>query len=328
MAEKVLQVKNLKTYFYTEEGVVHGVDGLSYDLEAGETLAIVGESGCGKSVSSLSILRIIPTPPGKIEAGSEVLFKGKNLATLKEKEMEKIRGNDIAMIFQEPMTSLNPVLTTGEQIYQSLRYHQHLTKKQGREKAIEIMKLVGIPSPERMIDQYPHQLSGGMRQRVMIAMALACEPTILIADEPTTALDVTIQAQILKLMNQLREKLGTSIILVTHDMGVVAEMADNVLVMYAGQAVEYSDVHSIFAEPLHPYTQGLLKSIPSLTETVDRLYAIKGSVPSATNFPKGCRFAPRCEKCMKICEETNPELYEAGNGRKVRCHLYAGGKAE
>lgn len=325
MAEKVLEVKHLKTYFYTEEGVVHGVDDLSYDLEQGETLAIVGESGCGKSVSSLSLLRIIPTPPGKIEEGSEILFEGKNLAELKEKEMEKIRGNDIAMIFQEPMTSLNPVLTTGEQIYQSLHYHQHMNKKQARERAIEMLKLVGIPSPERMIDQYPHQLSGGMRQRVMIAMALACNPKILIADEPTTALDVTIQAQILRLMADLRKKLNTATILITHDMGVVAEMADNVLVMYAGQGVEYAPVNDIFAKPLHPYTQGLLKSIPKLNEKVDRLYAIKGSVPSAVNFPKGCRFAPRCEHCMEICKETNPDLFEVEGGRKVRCHLYAKG---
>lgn len=326
MGEKVLQVKNLKTYFYTEEGVVHGVDDLSYDLEQGETLAIVGESGCGKSVSSLSLLRLIQSPPGRIEQGSQILFDGRNLAELKEREMEKIRGNDIAMIFQEPMTSLNPVMTCGEQIYQSLHYHQHMNRKKSRGRVVEMLKLVGIPSPERVMDQYPHQLSGGMRQRVMIAMALACEPRILIADEPTTALDVTIQAQILKLMTDLRKKLNTAIILITHDMGVVAEMADNVMVMYAGQGVEYSPVYDIFEKPLHPYTQSLLKSIPKLNEKVNRLYAIRGSVPSAANFPKGCRFAPRCEQCRQICLEKNPELIDIGNGRKVRCHLYNKGE--
>lgn len=323
MSENVLEVKHLKTYFYTEEGVVHGVDDLSYCLKQGETLAIVGESGCGKSVSSLSLLKIIQSPPGKIEPGSEIIFEGKDLVSLPEREMEKIRGNDISMIFQEPMTSLNPVLTAGEQIYQSLHYHQHMNKKQARAKAIEMLRLVGIPAPERMIDQYPHQLSGGMRQRVMIAMALACNPKILIADEPTTALDVTIQAQILQLMKDLQDKLNTSIILITHDMGVVAEVADNVMVMYAGQAVEYGNVYDIFKDPKHPYTQGLLKSIPSLNKTVDRLYAIPGSVPSAVNFPKGCRFAPRCQYCTEKCKSESPDNYDIGGNRQVRCHLYA-----
>ena len=324
MENKILEVKNLRTWFYTEEGIVHSVDGLSYDLKEKETLAIVGESGCGKSVSSLSVMRIVQSPPGKIEPGSEILFEGKDLLKLSEKEMQGIRGNDISMIFQEPMTSLNPVFTVGQQIHQILHYHQKISKSKAREHAIEMLRLVGIPSPDLVVDQYPHQLSGGMRQRVMIAMALSCNPRILIADEPTTALDVTIQAQILRLMADLKEKFNTAIILITHDMGVVAEMADNVLVMYAGQAIEYAPVQEIFAEPRHPYTQGLLKSIPKLHEEVDRLYAIKGSVPSAVNFPTGCRFAPRCEKCTAICKEKAPELHDTGDGRKVRCHLYAG----
>ena len=325
MDNVILEVKNLKTYFYTEEGIVHSVDGLSYQLKEKETLAIVGESGCGKSVSSLSVLRIIQSPPGKIESGSEILFHGKDLLKYSEKEMQNIRGNEISMIFQEPMTSLNPVFTVGQQIHQVLHYHQKISKKAARERAIEMLKLVGIPSPELTIDQFPHQLSGGMRQRVMIAMALACNPHILIADEPTTALDVTIQAQILRLMLELKEKLNMAIILITHDMGVVAETADNVLVMYAGQAIEYGSARDIFAAPRHPYTQGLLKSIPKLNEDVDRLYAIKGSVPSAANFPEGCRFAPRCEHCREICREKAPGLYQMENGRQVGCHLDAGG---
>ncbi|MEG0214779.1 MAG: ABC transporter ATP-binding protein [Hungatella sp.] len=324
MENKILEVKDLKTYFYTEEGVVHSVDGLSYELRERETLAIVGESGCGKSVSSLSVMRIIQSPPGKIESGSQILFEGKDILKISENEMQNIRGNEISMIFQEPMTSLNPVFTVGQQIHQILHYHQKINKNQAKQRAIEMLKLVGIPSPELVVDQYPHQLSGGMRQRVMIAMALSCNPRILIADEPTTALDVTIQAQILRLMIDLKSKFNTAIILITHDMGVVAEMADNVLVMYAGQAIEYAAVTDIFSDPKHPYTQGLLQSIPKLHEEVERLYAIKGSVPSAVDFPKGCRFAPRCQKCMDICNKQAPDLYEVGNGRKVRCHLYAG----
>lgn len=323
MEKMILEVKNLRTYFYTEEGVVHGVDNLNYQLREKETLAIVGESGCGKSVSSLSLLRIIQSPPGKIEEGSEILFDGKDLLKLSEKEMQSIRGNEISMIFQEPMTSLNPVMTVGQQMYQILHYHQKMNKKEARGRTVEMLQFVGIPSPEMVVDEYPHQLSGGMRQRVMIAMALSCNPRVLIADEPTTALDVTIQAQILKLMADLRERFGTSIVLITHDMGIVAEMADNVLVMYAGQGIEYAGVKEIFAEPKHPYTEGLLKSIPKLHEEVERLYAIKGSVPSAVNFPRGCRFAPRCEKCTELCKEKEPPFYELADGRKVRCHLYA-----
>ena len=321
MEDKILEVKNLKTYFYTEEGVIRSVDGLSYSLKEKETLAIVGESGCGKSVSSLSVMGIVQSPPGKIEPGSEILFQGQNLLNLTERQLQRIRGNEISMIFQDPMTSLNPVFTVGQQIRQILYYHQKISRKQARERGIALLKLVGIPAPELVIDQYPHQLSGGMRQRVMIAMALSCNPRILIADEPTTALDVTIQAQILRLMTELKEQFNTAIILITHDMGVVAEMADNVLVMYAGQAIEYGPVQDIFAEPGHPYTRGLLKSIPKLHEDVDRLYAIKGSVPSAANFPQGCRFAPRCEDCRDICLREVPPFYEAGSGRNVRCHF-------
>ncbi|MEE0766242.1 MAG: ABC transporter ATP-binding protein, partial [Christensenellales bacterium] len=263
--EKVLEVKNLKTYFYTDEGVIPAVDGVDFSLERGETLAIVGESGCGKSVTSLSILRLIANPPGRI-IGGEILYNGKNLLSLTEKEMRSVRGNDISMIFQEPMTSLNPVFPVGKQIMESLTFHQHMTKEQARERAIEMLRLVEIPNPEKCIHNYPHQLSGGMRQRVMIAMALACNPKILIADEPTTALDVTIQAQILKLMAGLQEKTQTSIILITHDLGIVAQIARNVMVMYAGEEVEYADVRTIFKDPRHPYTIGLLKSIPSINE--------------------------------------------------------------
>ena len=277
--EKVLEVKNLKTYFYTDEGVIPAVDGVDFNLARGETLAIVGESGCGKSVTSLSILRLIANPPGRIIDG-EILYNGKNLLSLTEKEMRSVRGNDISMIFQEPMTSLNPVFPVGKQIMESLTFHQHMTKEQARERAIEMLRLVEIPNPEKCIHNYPHQLSGGMRQRVMIAMALACNPKILIADEPTTALDVTIQAQILKLMAGLQEKTQTSIILITHDLGIVAQIARNVMVMYAGEEVEYADVRTIFKDPRHPYTIGLLKSIPSINEERDTLYTIRARLPA------------------------------------------------
>lgn len=318
MSETILEVKNLKTYFYTEEGVVPAVDGLDFSLKDGETLAIVGESGCGKSVTSLSVLGLIKNPPGRIIDG-EILYRGEDLCKVKEKRMRQIRGNDISMIFQEPMTSLNPVFTIGHQIMESLIYHQNYNKAQARERAIEMLRLVGIPDPEKNVDYYPHQISGGMRQRVMIAMALACNPKILIADEPTTALDVTIQAQILRLLADLRDKTGTAIILITHDLGIVAQTAENVMVMYGGQAVEYSDVKSIYKDPLHPYTVGLLKSIPKLHEEQEKLYNIRGSIPSPHEFPKGCRFSPRCEDCMDICREHMPELATLADGRKVRC---------
>ncbi|NLM44884.1 MAG: ABC transporter ATP-binding protein [Clostridiales bacterium] len=323
MKESILKVSNLKTYFYTDEGVIPGVDGVDFEVKKRETLAIVGESGCGKSVTSLSILRLIPNPPGKIIEG-EILYNGKDLLKFSEKEMRKIRGNEISMIFQEPMTSLNPVFTVGRQIMESLIIHQNMNKAQARERAIEMLKLVGIPLPEKRIDNYPHQLSGGMRQRVMIAMALACNPKILIADEPTTALDVTIQAQILRLMCDLKEKIDTSIILITHDLGVVAQIAENVMVMYAGKAVEYADVKSLFQNPLHPYTVGLLNSIPKINQQQEKLYNIKGNVPSPRNYPKGCRFAPRCEEAEKICLDKEPQLITVNGNRKVRCWKYKG----
>ena len=326
MSEKaLLEVKDLKTYFYTEEGVTPAVDGLSFTLQDGGTLAIVGESGCGKSVTSLSILRIFPSPPGKI-VGGDILYKGESLLKKSEKEMRKIRGNEISMIFQEPLTSLNPVFTVGQQICETLKMHQGLNKKQAREKGIEMLKKVGIPTPEKVIDDYPHQLSGGLRQRVMIAMALACNPAILIADEPTTALDVTIQAQILKLLGDLKKEMNTAIILITHDLGIVAQIAQNVMVMYAGQAVEYADVRTLFKNTLHPYTLGLLKSIPVIGDDKDSMFSIKGSIPSAKDYPKGCRFCPRCDRAMGKCMNEAPELTEAEPGHWVRCWLYEGGK--
>ena len=325
MSEKILEVKNLKTYFYTDEGRIPAVDGVDFSLERGETLAIVGESGCGKSVTSLSILRLIASPPGKIVDG-EILYNGKDLLKLSEKEMRSVRGNDISMIFQEPMTSLNPVFTVGKQIMESLIYHQNMTKEQARERAIEMLRLVEIPNPEKCITNYPHNLSGGMRQRVMIAMALACNPKILIADEPTTALDVTIQAQILKLMADLQKKTEAGIILITHDLGIVAQIARNVMVMYAGEAVEYADVKSIFKDPRHPYTIGLLKSIPSIHGEQEKLYNIKGMVPSPKNLPKGCLFAPRCEYASERCMQERPPLREIGGGRKLRCWNCTGGE--
>lgn len=321
MEETLLKVEDLKTFFYTDEGIVHGCDGVSFKLKKGETLAIVGESGCGKSVTALSILRLIQSPPGKIISG-HILYNGIDLLKLSEKEMQKVRGNDISMIFQEPMTSLNPVFTVGYQIMQPLIYHQKIGKAAARARAIEMIKTVGIPAPERVVDQFPHQLSGGMRQRIMIAMALACKPQILIADEPTTALDVTIQAQILRLMMEMKQEFHASIILITHDLGVVAETSDNIMVMYAGQAVEYATNSQLFSKPLHPYTLGLLESIPKMTEDVERLYTIKGSVPSAVNFPRYCRFADRCEFATEKCKTSSPALYDAGEGRLVRCFRY------
>lgn len=325
MADYMLQVKGLKTYYYTEEGVVPAVDGLDFEVAQGETFAIVGESGCGKSVTSLSILGLIPNPPGKIIAG-EILYNGEDLLKKTEKQMRAIRGNEISMIFQEPMTSLNPVFTVGRQISESFKYHQHLGKKEARDRAIEMLRLVGIPSPDKVVDDYPHQLSGGMRQRVMIAMALACNPRVLIADEPTTALDVTIQAQIMRLLKQLKEKMGTSIILITHDLGVVAQIAQRVMVMYCGEAVECCAAREIYKNPLHPYTSGLLASVPKLTDDdIAELPAIPGMVPSPSELPKGCRFAPRCGKCGPRCLQEKPELVELEDGHKVRCFLYEGG---
>lgn len=315
----ILEVKDLRTYFYTRDGVVRSVDGVSFSVSEGETLAIVGESGCGKSVTSLSLLRLIPSPPGKIVSGS-ILFHGKDLLSLSDAEMRDIRGDKISMIFQEPMTSLNPVLTIGRQISEVLELHRHCTKDEARIRILELLRLVNIPEPERRIDEYPHQLSGGMRQRIMIAMALACDPEILIADEPTTALDVTIQAQILNLMRELRDRTRAAIILITHDLGVVAEMAQRVVVMYAGRKVEEASVFDLFANPLHPYTLGLLNSMPRLDEEdTKRLVEIPGMVPSMKTEIKGCAFAPRCSAATERCSLESPVLKNYGNDHWAAC---------
>jgi oligopeptide/dipeptide ABC transporter ATP-binding protein len=324
--EPILQVKNLRTWFTTDAGVARAVDGVSFHVNPGETLGIVGESGSGKSVSALSVMRLIPQPPGKIQPSSQILFRGtegkvEDLAVASEAHMRHIRGNDIAMIFQEPMTSLNPVFTVGDQIMESLRLHQGLNKRDARDRAIDMLKLVGIPIPEQRVDEYPHQLSGGMRQRVMIAMALACDPKLLIADEPTTALDVTIQAQILELLNKLQEELGMSIILITHDLGVVAETCDRVIVMYAGQVFEEGPVDDVFHDPQNPYTEGLLRSMPKLGEKVERLAVIPGVVPSPTAWPAGCRFHERCPYGWEKTEREEPPLFDIGPGRKNKCWL-------
>ncbi len=319
--KNLLEVKNLRTHFYTEDGIVPAVDGVDFSLKPGQTLGVVGESGCGKSITSMSIMRLIPTPPGKIVDG-EIIFDDKNIVNLSEAEMRKIRGNDIAMIFQEPMTSLNPVFTIGSQITEAIMLHQKLDKKAAKEKCIEMLKLVGIPRADEVLNDYPHQFSGGMRQRVMIAMALSCNPKLLIADEPTTALDVTIQAQILELMREIKEKLNTAIMLITHDLGVVADMADYIIVMYAGRVVEEANVYDLFEDPKHPYTIGLLKSKPNLSKVVKRLDVIPGSVPNPLAIPPGCAFNPRCPHAMEICSKEMPALDSIGNERKVRCWLY------
>ncbi len=320
----LLEVKGLKTYFYTEDGVVRAVDGVSFEVYPGEVLGLVGESGCGKSVTSLSIMRLI-SKPGRVDEG-EILLDGENLLKLPEEEMIKVRGNRISMIFQQPQTALNPVFKVGDQLAEVLGVHQDMGKEAGWKRAVDLLKMVGVPDPERRADAYPHELSGGMAQRVMIAMALACVPELLIADEPTTALDVTIQAQILDLMRDLRREMGTSVILITHDLGVVAEMAERVAVMYAGEIVEQTDVNTLFDQPLHPYTQGLIGSIPVLGEIKERLDVIPGSVPNLVDLPPGCRFAPRCLARVKygltICPEVKPELEEIKPGHSVRCWLY------
>jgi oligopeptide/dipeptide ABC transporter ATP-binding protein len=321
----LLDIRGLRTHFFSEDGVSPAVDGVDYQVRKGETLGVVGESGCGKSVTALSIMRLIPDPPGKIIDG-DILFEGSNLLALSDEEIRKIRGNKISMIFQEPMTSLNPVYTIGNQISETLTLHQGLTKSEALDRSIEMLKLVGIPSPSRRVKEYPHQLSGGMRQRAMIAMALSCNPNLLIADEPTTALDVTIQAQILDLMGALKEDLNTAIILITHDLGVVAESAAHVVVMYAGKVVEDADVFGIFENPMHPYTVGLLESIPRLDQSADkrqRLKEIKGIVPMLTQLPAGCLFSPRCPRVMDICTRKKPALKSRGtSSHKVRCWLY------
>ncbi len=319
----LLEVENLQTHFGTPDGVVRAVDGLSFHIEAGETVAIVGESGCGKSVTSMSILRLVQEPPGRI-AGS-VRFNGKDLLKLSEKEMRAIRGNEISMIFQEPMTSLNPVLTVGRQIGETLRLHQGMNRHQAEARAVEMLKLVGIPAPERRVREYPHQLSGGMRQRVMIAMALACNPKLLIADEPTTALDVTIQAQILDLMRDLKSKVGAAIMLITHDLGVVAETASRVVVMYAGRKVEEANVEEVFLRPKHPYTQGLLGAVPKLGSSLEdtgrtKLAEIPGLVPSLRKPIIGCAFAGRCPKVTDFCRQVAPAVEEKDPGHYAACH--------
>ena len=320
----LLEVKDLKTYFYTEEGIVKAVDGINFHVNPGEVMGLVGESGCGKSVTSLSIMRLISSP-GKIVSG-EILFDGKDLVKASEEELINVRGNKISMIFQQPQTALNPVFRVGDQISEVLSIHQNMSKEKGAERAIELLKMVGIPDPARRAQAYPHELSGGQAQRVMIAMALACVPDLLIADEPTTALDVTIQAQILDLMHNLRENIGTAIILITHDLGVVAEMVERVAVMYAGYVVEQANVKPLFAKPLHPYTQGLIGSIPILGNLKDRLEVIPGSVPNLVNLPPGCRFAARCnartQYGLSVCTEKEPTLVEKESGHYVRCWLY------
>ncbi len=320
-SDRLLEVTDLKTYFDTDEGVVKAVDGVSFHLDRGETLAVVGESGSGKSVTSLSVMRLIPTPPGRIASG-RMLFEGEDLVGKSERDMRRIRGNEISMIFQEPMTSLNPVYTVGDQIAEAIVLHQGKSYRDAMKLSIEMLDLVGIPEPAKRVKNYPHQMSGGMRQRVMIAMALSCGPKLLIADEPTTALDVTIQAQILDLMRKLQREIGMSILFITHDLGVVAEVADRVVVMYAGRAVEEGDVNDIFARPQMPYTLGLMNSIPRVdraAEHQDRLEAIPGNVPNPLYLPEGCAFHPRCRFATDECKQAIPALEDTGNGHMVRC---------
>ena len=321
--EPLLEVKNLKTYFYSSGHVVKAVDDVSFKVYEGETLGVVGESGCGKSITNMSLARLVECPPGKYEGG-EILFDGKDMLKISDAEMRKIRGNKISYIFQEPMTSLNPVFKIGNQIEEVLRLHRGLSKEQAREEAIHALDLVRIPNPERIVDEYPFALSGGMRQRVMIAMALACSPKLLIADEPTTALDVTIQAQVLDLMNDLKKQIDTAIIFITHDLSVIAEMADRVMVMYAGKVVELADVNTIFENPLHPYTRGLIGSRPDMSTSSSRLNVIPGNVPDLSDLPEGCSFSPRCDKVCEMCHKGIPELVEVEPGHFVRCYVTGG----
>ena len=324
--EQFLDIKNLTVEYRSGGRTVHAVSSLDLTMGRGETLGFVGETGAGKTTAALSVLRILPNPPAKVVSG-EVIFKGRDLYALSEREMRGIRGKEIAMIFQEPMTSLNPVYTVGWQISEMILRHKKMSKKEAKAKAVEMLRLVNIPAPEKRVDEYPHELSGGMRQRVMIAMALSCNPELLIADEPTTALDVTIQAQILDLMRNLKKELNTSIMMITHDLGVVAEMSDYVLVMYAGMVMEYSGVSALFDRPLHPYTQGLIKALPRMEEKQEELYVIKGAVPSLYELPQGCRFWPRCPYATERCKTEMPPLYDL-EGRKVRCFRYETGIEE
>jgi len=322
MNDHLLQVKNLHTYFYTHDGIAKAVDGIDFTLDRGETLGLVGESGCGKSVTARSILQLIQQPPGRIVKG-EILFDGQDLLNLTPGQMRKIRGNRISMIFQEPMTSLNPVFSIGDQMTESIRLHQGLSRQQALERSIDMLKEVAIPDPEKRIREYPHQLSGGMRQRVMIAMALSCQPRLLIADEPTTALDVTIQAQILEIIKDLTVKLNTAVILVTHDLGVVSGMCNNICVMYAGRIVERASTDDMFSNPKHPYTRGLIRSVPRLDKTTkERLYSIPGTPPSLINIPECCPFHPRCQHAMDVCRVKYPDETDFENEHKACCWIY------
>lgn len=320
MKETLLEIRDLRTFLYTEKGILKAVNGVNVFLRRGEITGLAGESGCGKSMTSYSILRLVPNPPAKI-IGGEIIFEGKNLLELSESDMRKIRGNQIAMIFQDPLTSLNPVFTVGNQLVEAIKLHQSIGGKEALKRAIEMLNLVNISEPEMRIRQYPHQFSGGMRQRIMIAMALACDPSLLIADEPTSALDVTIQAQILGLITDLVSKLNNSVLLITHDLGVIAEVCDFVYIMYAGKIVEYASANEIFFAPKHPYTQKLLESMPTLNEQKDELAIIKGSVPSLINPPSGCSFHPRCPKIRRICCEEEPAFIEINSGHFVACFL-------
>ncbi|MCR8845951.1 ABC transporter ATP-binding protein [Paenibacillus sp. SC116] len=323
MANNLIEFRNLRTNFYTSSGVVKAVNDVSFSIKEGETLCVVGESGCGKSVTAMSLMRLV-SPPGKTEGG-QILYKGQDLLTLKEREMRHIRGNEIAMIFQEPMTSLNPVLTIGDQITEPLLLHKGMTRRDAKKRAIELIELVGIPRAAKIFDSYPHELSGGMRQRIMIAIALSCDPKLLIADEPTTALDVTIQAQILDLMRNIKSEFNTAIMMITHDLGVVAEMADHVVVMYAGKVIEEAPVRELFANPKHPYTQGLMRAKPILNQRQDRLYTIPGQVPNPVELGNNCYFNDRCEHCMSVCVDKQPVLTTYENKHKAACWLYEKG---
>jgi peptide/nickel transport system ATP-binding protein len=320
MTAPLLSIRDLHTSFYTESGVARAVDGVSFDIGTGETLGIVGESGCGKSVTALSILRLIQ-PPGRIETGSVIEFEGKNLVTIDDADIRDIRGNRISMIFQEPMSALNPVFTVGDQVAEVARVHAGMSRRDAWERAVEMLELTGMPDAETRAGQYPHQLSGGMRQRVLIAMALMMKPALVIADEPTTALDVTIQAQILDLLLDLQKKIGTSILMITHDLGVIAETASRVIVMYAGEVVEQAEVDELFAKPHHPYTEGLMHSMPHIGHDQERLNVIPGTVPAPTEWPTGCRFRERCPYSWDLCEREHPPLYQIGSGHISRCHL-------
>lgn len=320
MSQALVELKSLKTYFHTDDGVVEAVNDVSFSIKEGQTVCVVGESGCGKSVTALSLMRLISSP-GKI-AGGEIYFRDRDLLTLSEKEMKKLRGSEISMIFQEPMSSLNPVFTIGEQIIETIIEHQSVTKKEAYNKAVELINMVGIPRSAEIMKAYPHELSGGMLQRIMITIALCCDPKLLIADEPTTALDVTIQAQILDLLRQVKKERNTSILMITHDLGVVAEMADYVVVMYAGKVIEQAPVLELFLHPKHPYTQGLLKAKPVMGQRKERLYSIPGQVPNLIELQSSCYFSERCEHCMDICKTRPPHLQQDPNGHKVACWLY------